>query len=124
MYLLDTNIIIRGLVGEEPSKSFFEKAIEKKQLYLSVVTVGEFLSKATEKEEVQFQKLLESFPIIDVNLDVAVLAAKYRKEFLKTRRTQLLDYFLAAQAKLNHLTLVTNNTADFPMKDIKIIAPK
>ncbi|MEK7616494.1 MAG: PIN domain-containing protein [Patescibacteria group bacterium] len=123
MYLLDTNVIIRALIGEEPSQSFFKKAVAEKELYLSVVVVGEFLSQATEKEEKQFQKLIDSFPILPIDLDTAKLAAAYRKKFLRTKRTQLLDYFLAAQAKLNHLTLVTNNTSDFPMKDIRTMTP-
>jgi len=42
---------------------------------------------------------------------------------LKTKRVHLLDCFLAAQAKINKLTLVTHNKSDFPMKDIKVISP-
>ena len=123
MFLLDTNIIIRGFIGEEPSKSFLEKVVGNKKLYLSVVVVGEFLSQASKQEKDQFQKLLDNFPILLVDLETAKVAANYRKKFLKTRRIQLLDYFLAAQAKLNKLTLVTNNKSDFPMKDINIVIP-
>ncbi len=123
MYLVDTNIIIRAIIGEEPSKSFLADASASKQLYLSVIVVGEFLSRASKAEEISFQKLLDNFPVLAVDLEVAKVAAIYRKKFLKTRRAQLLDYFLAAQAKLNNLILVTHNKSDFPMKDIKIVTP-
>lgn len=124
MFLVDTNVLILGVAFEEPDHTFLQKIIAKDQLYLSVVVIGEFLSRSTKEEEIELEKLLTDFPTLEVNLEIARIAAQYRKKFLKTRRTQLLDYFLAAQAKLNHLTLVTNNVGDFPMKDIKIIAPK
>lgn len=124
MFLLDTNVLILGLKAQEPEKSFVEKIISKKTLYLSVIVISEFLSQASEEAEQKFNRLIAKFPILSVDLETAQLAAQYRKEFLKIRRAQLLDYFLAAQAKLNHLTLVTNNTSDFPMKDIKIVVPK
>lgn len=123
MYLLDTNVLILAIKAQEPDKSFLKRVIAKKQLYLSVVSIGEFLSQASEEEDKKFHELISKFPILSIDIEVAKTAASYRKNFLKKRRIQLLDFFLAAQAKLNHLTLVTNNKVDFPMKDIKVISP-
>ncbi len=123
MYLFDTNVLILAIKAQEPDKSFLEKVISKRQLFLSAISVGEFLSKASDEEEEKLNSLIIRFPVLSVNLEVAKLAAQYRKKLLKQKRIQLLDYFLAAQAKLNHLTLVTNNKKDFPMQDIKIISP-
>lgn len=123
MYLLDTNVLILAIKGKEPDKSFLKQAILKKQLYLSVISVGEFLSQPSEEEEKKFNQLVLRFPVLPINLETAKVAALCRKKFLKKKRIQLLDYFLAAQAKINNLTLVTHNLADFPMKDIKIISP-
>lgn len=124
MYLLDTNVLILAIKGKEPDKSFLKKAILKKQLYLSVISVGEFLSQPSKEEEKKFNQLILKFPVLPINLEAAKVAALCRKKFLKKKRIQLLDYFLAAQAKINNLTLVTHNLADFPMKDIKVISPK
>lgn len=124
MYLPDTNVLILAAKAQEPDKGFIEKALAKKEIYLSVIVISEFLSRASNEEEIKFNVLIAIFPILTIELEAAKQAAEYRKRFLKTRRGQLLDYLLAAQAKLNHLTLVTNNVADFPMRDIKIIAPK
>lgn len=123
MYLVDTNILVLAIAQKEPDYEFLQKIILKNQLYISVICIGEYLSKATVEEEKEIDKLINKFSVLPVNLEVARLAASYRKKFLKTRRVQLLDYFLAAQAKLNDLTLVTHNKSDFPMKDVKIITP-
>lgn len=123
MYLFDTNVLILAIEAKEPDKSFLKKAISQKQLYISVISVGEFLSQAAKEAENKFNRLIRESPILEVDLETAKVAAEYRKKFLKTRRVQLLDYFLAAQAKLNNLILVTNNKSDFPMKDIQIISP-
>ena len=123
MYLLDTNVFILGLRGEEPEANLLKKAIQNNKLVISSVVIGEFLSKVTEQEAEPFYALVDVFKVLSVNKEVAVVAAEYRKTSLKTKRIHLLDCFLAAQAKLNKLTLVTNNKSDFPMTDIKIISP-
>lgn len=123
MYLIDTNVLILGIDKKDPDYSFLRKVISKNKLFLSVIAVAEFLSQASDGEEMELEKLLNKFPILGVDLKIARLAGQYRKKFLKRKRIQLLDYFLAAQAKLNNLTLVTNNKVDFPMKDIKVISP-
>lgn len=123
MFLVDTNVLILALKSIEPDKTFLKKIISRKKLYLSAISVGEFLSQAAIEAEEKFNKIINKFPVLPVDLEVARIAALYRKDFLKQKRIQLLDYFLASQAKLNNLTLVTHNKADFPMKDIKVISP-
>ena len=123
MYLVDTNVLILALEEVEADKSFLKQAISKKQLYLSVVSVSEFLSQASQEAKDKLEGLILHFPVLPVDLETARIAASYRQDFLKQRRGQLLDYFLAAQAKLKGLTLVTHNKADFPMRDIKVITP-
>lgn len=123
MFLLDTNVLILGIKAEEPESNFLKKIINKKQLYLSTVSIAEFLTRSSIEEEERLEELIVNFPVLNVDLETAKLAAEYRKDSTKTKRVQMLDCFLAAQAKLNNLTLVTNNKSDFPMKDIKIIKP-
>lgn len=120
-YLPDTNIFIMAAKGYLTQAKFLSAAIKKKQIMISSVVAGEFLAKANTEEEQSFEGLLSQFNIIPVSLEVARVAAKYRKDSLKNKRVQMLDCFLAAQAKLHNLTLVTHNKADFSMKDIKII---
>jgi len=124
MYLPDTNIIIRALYGHN-EKDFLEAVFSQNKLMLSVIVVAEFLAGASKVDKSKFDKLLKGSEVVSIDQDVAIEASKYRKKYLrKSKRVFLLDCFLAAQAKVNNLTLVTNNTQDFPMKDIKIVAPK
>lgn len=122
-YLPDTNIFIRAAKGYSPESEFLDKAIQKRQIMVSTIVVGEFLAKATTQEEKTFENLLNTFTILSIDAEAAKIAAKYRKESLKVKRGQMLDCFLAAQAKLHNLTLVTHNKSDFPMKDIEVITP-
>lgn len=123
MILADTNVLIQAILGEEPDKSYLDKAIKNRDLIFSVISVSEFLAQASTKEERIIEELISTFPVLLIDLETAKIASKYRKQFLKTKRAHLLDCFLAAQAKLNGLTLVTHNKSDFPMQDIKIISP-
>ena len=123
MFLPDTNIFILGLKGKQPEANFLARAISANKLAISVIAVGEFLAKAEGEGRKSFMKLMERFGTLIIDEQTAQIAADYRKISLKTKRVQMLDCFLAAQAKLHNLTLVTNNKADFPMKDIRAITP-
>lgn len=123
MYLPDTNIFIRGLRGNDPEAKFLSKAIASNKLAISIIVMAEFLSKAEGQGANSFRKLIAKFGTLPINEETAEVAAGYRKKSLKTKKVYLLDCFLAAQAKLNKLVLVTNNKSDFPMTDIRAITP-
>lgn len=123
MYIPDSNIFILGFMGSKREKEFLSQVVDRGELVLSVITVAEVLAKATNEEEQIFRDLMSRFPVLTVDLEVSEIAVEYRKQSIKTKRVHLVDCFLAAQAKVNKLTLVTNNKSDFPMRDIKIIAP-
>lgn len=123
MYLPDTNIFIKAAKGYSPESEFLSKTIRKRQIMISVVVAAEFLTKANTEEQAAFEALLSELMILSVDINVAKIAVEYRKESSKTKRIHLMDCFLAAQAKVNKLTLVTNDKSDFPMTDIKVITP-
>jgi len=123
IFLPDTNIFILGFQQGTIEAEFLDEIISKGNLYISVVVVSEFLANADNSEIMNFEKLLNTFIVLPVDTEVAIQAAEYRRQSLKKKRSEMLDCFLAAQAKLNNLTLVTNDKSDFPMKDIKVITP-
>lgn len=110
-------------MGSKREKEFLSQAVDRGELVLSVITVAEVLAKATNEEEQIFRDLMNRFPVLTVDLEVSEIAVEYRKQSIKTKRVHLVDCFLAAQAKINKLVLVTNNKADFPMTNIKVITP-
>lgn len=122
-YLPDTNVFIKAAKGYSAESAFLSKTIKRRQIMISSVVAAEFLAKASTAEQKTFEPLLSEFVILNVNIEIARIAAEYRKQSFKTKKAHLLDCFLAAQAKLNKLVLVTNDKSDFPMKDIKIILP-
>lgn len=125
MYLPDSNIFIRGVNrGARPETTFLQRIVLDKKIVISVIVVAEFLVKAEEEEIEVFNKLLKRFGAISIGEGIARVAGEYQKQFQrKTKQGFLLDCFLAAQAKVHNLVLVTNDLADFPMKDISIISP-
>lgn len=124
MFLVDTNILIYAALGIEPVGSLFLKWIEQGQVVFSVISIGEFLAGAKKREKLAIEPLIQQLKVLSVDLAVARIAADYRRKYTaKTKPPYLLDCFLAATAKLHNLTLVTHNTADFPMKDINIMDP-
>lgn len=123
-FLPDSNIFIKASKGFEVELTFVNNLIERGELIISVIAVGEFYAKSTESERRMFDNLVAQFGVLEIDERVAKIAGDYRKEFLrKSKRVFLLDCFLAAQAKINNLTLVTGNISDFPMKDIKVVSP-
>ena len=124
MYLLDSNIVIRAFQGYKKEAEFLRDHIKDSSIVISVIMVAEFLVKATDEQRVLFDSLVRQFGSVAIDEEVARLAGEYRKSFLsKTKKVFLTDCFLAAQAKVHKLILVTNNKTDFPMKDIEIISP-
>lgn len=124
MYLVDTNILIYAAIGKEPVASLFTNWLDENKIVLSVVVISEFLAGTKPEENFRLEVLLEQVLILDVDLPIARVAADYRASFSRKKNTPLLlDCFLAATAKINNLILVTHNTTDFPMQDIKIIDP-
>lgn len=122
-FLIDTNVYIRAFAGKEPDAAFLKRAVRNKTVALSPIVVAEFLPRASREEREIFEEFAQTFLILSIDGETARIAADYRKQFLQTSRTRLLDCFLAAQAKQHSAVFVTNNKEDFPMKDIKIISP-
>lgn len=122
LILPDTNVLITGLAGHQPIAKHLTLWIEKGELLLSVVSIAEYLSKATELEEKIFSSLFDQIPILDIDLATAQLAAYFRKKYLNHKlNLRLPDCFLAAQAKIAGATFVTSNVRDFPIPEIKLL---
>lgn len=125
MYLPDTNVFIRAFLKNKPEITFLKKCLKQQLIVISPIVAAEFLVKANSKEKTQFKNLLNKCKVFFIDSMTAELAAEYRKRFTKrSSRVLMLDCFIAAQAKLHNLTLVTNNKPDFPMKDISVLSPE
>jgi len=100
--------------------------------YLSVITMNEirFGIRRQERRDKVFAELLsvwyanlidqpELFPLLDVDLPIAELAADFSGYDVLSNA----DSLIAATAKIHGLTLATRNTADFAATGIALVNP-
>lgn len=122
-YLPDTNTFILGFKKSKYETLFLQQFAN--EIAISVVVIGEFYPKASKQDLKAIELLYNKLPILTVDLDIALQAGRYRKmQFKKQSRSYLNDCFLAAQANIHDLVLVTNNKKDFNFKDIKVVSPR
>lgn len=121
--LVDSDIIIDYLRGFELSKTFFESAFEKGNLFTSVINVAEIYSgKDTRKpaKEHAIENFLTNFRIVVVTPTIAKSAGKLKRDF----DIPFADAIIAATALEYNFKLATRNTKHFNMiRRLDILKP-
>lgn len=122
--LIDTDIIIDHLRGEEKARDFLKqiKSEDSDTLY-SVITKAEIYSGVRPKEEEKVAMLLSSMEEAQIDGEIAVAAGRYRNKFYASHSLLLPDALIAASAKKVGAVLFTLNEKHYPMKDIEINVP-
>jgi len=118
--LIDTNIIIDHLRGEEKAGNLLSK-IEVGVIkgYVSTIVEAEVLSgfRLTSKQIEEINKLLSIFERIEIDAELARKGAEFRRKY----RCDLIDALIAACAWKKGLALVTRNVAHFSkIKEISL----
>ena len=108
--MLDTNVIIKFLAGDESAKSLMDKA---SNISVSVIVVGELKygaqkSSRTESNMALLNNFLSNFPIVPVNEEIASLYGEV-KEQLRKKGINIPenDIWIAATAKSRQCRLLT-----------------
>ncbi len=124
MFLLDTNVLVPSLIANTDESKWLRAKLREETMIISSIVAAEFLTKANKKDEAKLKELIKLCGVADINFQIAVIAAEYRKKYhKKTKPTYMLDCLIAATAKANKATLYTYNDADFPMQDISVQKP-
>ena len=108
-YLIDTNIAIYLLAGDERIADI----LDKNQIFLSFISELELLSfkKLSEREETIIKGFLDDVIIIDINKRIKDFVVDLRKK----RRIKLPDAIIVATGKFLNIPLIT---ADQQLKSI------
>lgn len=107
---LDTNIVLYLLAGDETLATF----LDKKQLYISVITELELLgySGITNEEEQVIKNFVSDCKVITINSNIKEETIRVRK----TYKTKLPDSIIIATSLYLDLPLITSDT-DFKKVD-------
>jgi hypothetical protein len=117
-YLVDTNIIIYYLNGDEIAIDWLRE--RKDSLSISIIASLEVLSYPfSEQEDGIVRSFLSAFRLFDLDQPVFEKTIQLRR----THKIRLPDAIIAATASCHNLTLATRNVSDFTKLDIEIFNP-
>jgi len=114
-YLLDTNVLIYYLNGDERAISFVDANLS--QSAISAITYLEILVFSyNEEEDKKVRDFLELFTIYEVDREIIDIAIK----IYRTKKVKMADNLIGSSAKLHDLILVTRNVDDFKNMELEI----
>jgi len=123
--MLDTNVIIKYLAGDEATKPLIDNASE---ILVSVIVVGELQygaqkSSKTESNLMLFTKFLCNFTIIPVDENIAAIYGELKEQLrIKGVNIPENDIWIAASAKSRQCRLITYDS-HFKSVDGLVVIP-
>jgi predicted nucleic acid-binding protein len=120
--LLDTSIMIDTINEKKNRRQFLYGLVQQGNILACCpINVAEIYAGMRSKEEAKTTHFLSSLDYYPVSFSVARLAGEMKRDFGRKGTTlSLADSLIAAVAIQFHLSLVTDNTKDFPMKDLHL----
>ena len=126
VYLLDTTVLIGYLRGtEDVSPTLLQLLSEGHTLATSCVNVAEVERGLRPRERRQGEALTDRLRFLVTNREAARRAGRYQADWARRGRTiHTADALVAGTARAHGAVLVTHNVADFPMTDVRVVAPE
>ncbi|MBU1084831.1 MAG: type II toxin-antitoxin system VapC family toxin [Candidatus Beckwithbacteria bacterium] len=123
-YLLDTDVLIWILRGNEKVVKRVKKLVKNKRQAVSVISVAEIYKNLFPSEIEKTSELFEASLVLEVDYKVAKLAGLYWRDYHKKYRgLSLADCLIASSAKVNNLKVMSGNVKHFPMLKGKVVNP-
>ena len=124
MYILDSDVVIWILRGDQKIISAVENIVDKNRTGISTITVAEIYKFTFPSEFYKNEDLINQQDLFPVTREIAKEAGLYWNQFHHRLLTlSLADTIVAATCKANNYQLVTLNTRHFPMSDVKVLNP-
>ena len=121
-YLLDTNILIDFFKGKREAQELMIRITEDGRPAASILSISELRAGWNDEQAAQLiPKLYKLVAVQSITKEIAEYAGKVKRAY-KEKGTQLalVDTLIAATAIINDYQLVTRNTKDFPMPELKL----
>lgn len=131
MYLLDTNVVseLRKPKPHGAVLLWIQEAADA-QLHISAVTIGEIQSGielTRQQDQAKAAELEQWLELVATSFNILPMDAAAFREWARLMHrasdTVYEDAMIAATAKLNKLTVVTRNVADFKPFGLKVLNP-
>jgi predicted nucleic acid-binding protein len=125
-YLLDTSVLIDALRGVRDRAEELAQLVEDGHLLgCSVITVAEVYAGMRPRERAATETLFDSLETYDVTRQIAERAGILRRTWAARGRTLALADLLIASTAFGHgVAFFTDNTRDFPMKELQLYIPQ
>ena len=117
--LIDTDIAIDYLRGNESVIALIEQLWKSDIAYLSILSAYELYAGMKEKEKENTEDFIQACHIESITLEIAKEAGKLYREFRSQDITlNSVDTLINATALINRHKIATRNVSHYPNKDI------
>jgi hypothetical protein len=125
IYLPDTNILIGVITNRKDYAALLERLLAERHLLATcAVIVGEVYNGMRPVEEARTHALMESMEFLPATYEIARVGGILRRDFTRKGKTlSLADTAIAALAMAYKCTLITENVKDFPIPELRLLAP-
>ncbi len=115
MIVVDTDVLIDALRGQEPSAGRVTEGLKSGSLATTAVTVFELLSGARDQRQRKvIETLLDALPILPLDQAAGEIAASLRQDLeAKGRGIGMADYLIAGVCVSHFASLLTRNRKHF-----------
>ena len=122
-YLLDTTVLVDFLNGRQQVVDMVNSlASPSNRLGVCCVSVAELYAGTNQERRAAADQLIGVMDFYDVSLAAAKEAGRYQYEFARRGiALSTADTLIAATAIAEDAILITANTKDFPMEEIKLL---
>jgi predicted nucleic acid-binding protein len=121
-YLLDTSVIIDAINDKKARRQFLRDLLQAgNSLACCPINVAEIYAGMRPKEEANTAAFLHTLDYYPISFATSQLAGELKRDYGKKGTTlSLTDTLIAAIALQHQLSLITDNTKDFPMPGLSL----
>lgn len=124
MIIIDSDILIWILRGNEEVKEEFVKTAEKESglFCITPIQIAEIIAGLREKERNSTELFLDSFNILDIDYKIGKIAGEFMNKYQKSHEVMMADALISACVVQYNTKLWTKNKKHYPMlkeKDFK-----